>query len=54
MAPNEFKDMMEEISKSDDTELRHMDADDLMCEALKELGYSEGIEIFEAMYKWYA
>lgn len=36
------------------TEDGHMIMDDLMCELLRELGYGEGIDIFENTHKWYA
>ena len=29
-------------------------ADKLMCELLRELGYGEGVDIFEKIPKWYA
>ena len=31
----------------------HEEADDLMCEVLKSLGYEAGVKIFEEMTKWY-
>lgn len=31
----------------------HGPADDLMCEVLTELGYGEGIEVFNKMLKYY-
>ena len=37
-----------------DTEVAHYEADILMCELLTELGYSEGIEVFDNALKWYA
>lgn len=51
-----FADAMREIAKQaeDDEEIGHHAADDLMCELLRELGYGEGIDIFESMPKWYA
>jgi hypothetical protein len=35
------------------SEQGHEEADGLMCEVLTQLGYSGGVEIFEAMDKWY-
>ena len=32
----------------------HEDADDLMCEVLKSMGYDAGVKIFEGMNKYYA
>ena len=37
-----------------DPELTHMEMDELMCKLLRKLGYSEGVEIFESTFKWYA
>ena len=54
MSPEEFAKEMAKIALSNDTESAHSQADKLMCEALKELGYYEGIKIFEEMGKWYA
>ena len=56
MTPEEFATRMMEIAadKNDDTEHAHAEADDLLCEALRELGYEEGVDIFEGMTKWYA
>ena len=54
MTLEEFKIKMQEIADNCGTEDGHIDADSLMCDLLKELGYSEGVEIFENMNKWYA
>ena len=50
----EFKDKMKMISERDDEEVRHIEADDLMCDFLEKLGYGEGVKIFKEMRKWYA
>ena len=39
---------------SGDTEEDHMNADDLLCELLEKLGYSEVIERYRLIRKWYA
>ena len=52
--PERFKEKMAEIAKDDDTELRHIWADDLMAVVLSQLGYGEGIKIFVDMGKWYS
>lgn len=39
---------------TDDVERNHADADDLMVEALRSLGYSKGCDAYEVMEKWYA
>lgn len=54
ITPKEFADKMREYDKSNDPEMKHVHADDLMCEVLRELGYEEGVEIFEEMYIWYS
>ena len=54
MTREEFKNKMQAIADKRDAEGGHIEADDLMCELLKELGYGEGVEIFEGMYRWYA
>jgi len=65
MTPNEFLKKMKAIVKRNfdnqweqhklsDPENAHAEADALMCEVLKELGYGEGIKIFDGMEKWYS
>ena len=53
MTPEEFAEKMEKLSELD-TERRHIEMDGLMCVLLTELGYGEGVEIFDDCYKWYA
>lgn len=59
--PEEFADKMREIpnilnerGRSWDKEDSHRIADAYMCELLRELGYDEGVKIFENMPKWYS
>ena len=59
MTPEEFRDKMIEIFKepwkrSLTTEDTHEEADNLIIELLKELGYGEGAAVFEGEDKWYA
>jgi len=54
ITPEEAAQRMREINKNGDTEGAHCEADDLLCEILKELGFGEAVEIFENMDKWYA
>ncbi len=60
MTPEEFLDEMKGlvIYKDGralyDPERVHVDADDLMCRVLRELGYSEGVDFFESLDLWYA
>lgn len=53
MNPEEFKKKMEAL-RSDDEEYSHRVMDDLMCELLTELGYGEGVKIFDEQGKWYS
>lgn len=66
MTPEQFKRRMSEIYKDarydeafeeyvvDNVENAHRAADRLMCKALEDLGYGEGIDLFRKMPKWYA
>lgn len=54
MTPEQFKQKMLEIKGIKDEENRHVEADYLMGEVLKELGYGDGVEIFREMDLWYA
>lgn len=55
ITPEAFKTRMANIfySAGKDVESCHGQMDDLMCELLRNLGYGEGIDIFEAAEKWY-
>ena len=37
-----------------DPEAGHIEADDLMMQALSEIGYSAGVAIYSSIPKWYA
>ena len=54
----EFASKMKEIfskeSYPNDYEEQHREADKLMCETLRRLGYSEGVEVFEKAKKYYS
>jgi hypothetical protein len=52
--PELFAEIMRHISRNPDKEARHADADGTMCTLLEELGYTEGVKIFQDMDKWYA
>lgn len=59
MTPEEFAQRMKDTYEhfwveKEDEELVHGAMDDLMCNLLRQLGYSEGIDIFENTPKWYA
>ena len=37
-----------------DRESAHREGDDILCEALRELGYNELVDEFELIRKWYS
>ena len=43
-----------ELQTSGDTEAAHSDADDVLCELLKSLGYEDVVEAYLEVPKWYA
>lgn len=49
-----FKKKMAEIASDDDTETKHYEADQLMAAVLVQLGYDDGVKIFNSMDKWYS
>lgn len=53
MTPAQFAERMRACEGGDE-EMQHMEADKLMVELLLQLGYVEGVEVFEKMDKWYA
>ena len=56
MNAQEFKVHMQLISVQarEDIEAAYIEADDLLCNQLSELGYTEGIKIFQNIKKYYA
>ena len=56
MTPDEFKKRMSLIKENfaGDTEIIHLEADTLLCRALIEAGYADGVEIFNSFDRWYA
>lgn len=56
ITPNEFLSQLKEIDKqcNNNEETFHIQADDLICELLKSLGYGEGAEYFGNHAKWYS
>ena len=54
--PKEFEERMLEIEEeyAADEEEFHIQADNLMIAILRDLGYSEGTEIFIRNRKWYS
>lgn len=49
-----FANEMRRIDRDNNPEMKHILADELMCKLLRELGYGEGVDIFEKMYIWYS
>lgn len=61
MTPAEFAEAMEDIRNYEsghgigyDKEVRHVSMDNLMCNVLRQLGYGEGIDLYEQTSRWYA
>lgn len=58
MMPEEFRKDMDKIKRGfyrkGDIEQAHSLADDLLCQALLDVGYTEGVEVYKIMEKWYA
>lgn len=54
--PEEFAEQMQKIrdTMGGDAEIAHGKMDDLMAKVLVELGYRDGIAIFDKQEKWYA
>jgi len=50
----EYVEKMKACVENDDTEVAHGDADDLLCEFLRKLGYNELVEKYLEVNKWYA
>lgn len=45
---------MKECVNNGDTEVAHLDADDILCDVLTQLGYKELVDLYEKVKKWYA
>lgn len=56
ITPEKFKYEMRKIREEfgDDEEIAHSRMDKLMCMVLVELGFMDGVEIFDKQNKWYA
>ena len=42
------------IRQNDDTEVAHVDADDVLCQLLMSLGYEDVVTAYHDIGKWYA
>ena len=56
ITPADFEKMMQELKDEygGDEEAVHSEMDKLMCEVLKQQGYSAGVKIFENTDTWYS
>ena len=56
MTPEEFKLKMQTILTEHENypETCHYEMDKLMCEVLSDLGYEEGVKVFENTERWYS
>lgn len=54
MSPDEFLERMKEYASCNYPEEFHLNADGLMCDLLRKLGYGEGIDFFEKQERWYS
>ncbi len=54
MTAAEFTEQLKAADALDSPEQGHEDADMVLCDLLKELGYGEGVEVFLKMTRWYA
>lgn len=54
MTPKGFADAMQTIMTFEGIEDGHIHADNLMCYLLRQLGYGDGVDIFEDADKWYS
>lgn len=50
----EFLAEMDRCAESDDIEMAHYEADEILCQFLDECGYPELVHKFENINKWYA
>jgi hypothetical protein len=54
--PEQFRDDMQKIREEvgGDEEVAHARMDNLLCRVLVELGYRDGVAIFDKQLKWYS
>lgn len=45
---------MKECVNNGDTEVAHLDADNILCDVLTQLGYKELVDLYEKVKNWYA
>lgn len=56
ISPQEFKHVMKITKRryKDDPEECHMHMDSIMGTMLEDLGYGEGVKVFDSVMKWYS
>lgn len=54
MTREEVLKKLKEAQDNRDTEMAHGDADDLLCDLLKSLGYEDVVTEYKRVDKWYA
>ena len=45
---------MRGLQKNTDYEVAHAEADDVLCDLLREMGFNELVDSYEQVGKWYA
>lgn len=50
----EIKEKLKELQESDDVELSHYEADQIICNLLNDLGYTDVVKEYDKISKWYA
>ena len=50
----EIKAKLKELQQSDDVELSHYEADQIICNLLNDLGYTDVVKEYNKISKWYA
>ncbi len=53
ISPDEFLEKMKAI-ESEYPETFHIEADDLMCDLLRSLGYGDAVDVFKNHERWYS
>lgn len=54
LAAEEAVAKLKELRQSDDPEIAHQKADDILCTLLGKIGFKDVVAEFEAITKWYA
>lgn len=50
---DKYLSQLNDLISENDVEKKHIDADNILCELLKELGFNEIVESFNKLKKWY-